>query len=165
MNGPPDLSKVTSSETIDLESADSPSSEREHASVTISGAEPGHVENSAAFAPGDLLEQRYRIVRFIAQGGMGEVYEAEDLELRKPVAIKTLRAEIADDPIALASFKQEIRLAQEITHPNVCRTYDFVRITRRPAAPARNQPSAFLTMEFLPGNSGSSTAPQGSFLS
>jgi eukaryotic-like serine/threonine-protein kinase len=151
MNGFRDLSKITSSETIDIESVASPSSELQHANVTSAGTEPRLAGNSAAFATGDLLEQRYRIVRFIAQGGMGEVYEAEDLELKKRVAIKTLRAQIADNPVALAGFKQEIKLAQEITHPNVCRTYDFVRITSGPSGPARNLPSAFLTMEFLPG--------------
>src|ERR1044071_5658811 len=46
------------------------------------------------FDEGDLLAQRFRVIRFLAAGGMGEVYEAEDLELRERVAIKTIRPEI-----------------------------------------------------------------------
>src|SRR5512141_168297 len=65
---------------------------------------------------GFLLCDRFRIVRFIAQGGMGSVYEAEDLELRERVAIKTLRAEIVEDPKLLERFRRETQLARRVTH-------------------------------------------------
>ena len=61
--------------------------------------------SSPAFAPGDLIAQRFRILRFIARGGMGEVFEAEDLELREHVALKTIRPEIAEDETVMERFR------------------------------------------------------------
>ena len=84
-------------------------------------------EERHIFAEGDLLAGRFRIVRFLASGGMGEVYEAFDSELRTPVAIKTIRAEIARSPKVLEQFRREVQLARQVTHPNVCRIYDFFR--------------------------------------
>ena len=68
-----------------------------------------------------MVGARFQISRFIGRGGMGEVYEAKDLELGTPVAIKTLRPEISADSWALKRFRQEIQLARRISHPNVCR--------------------------------------------
>src|SRR5579871_1715064 len=76
---------------------------------------------------GDLLSGRFRVVRFIASGGMGEVYEAEDQELRERVAVKTIRPEILVQPNAMARFKREVHLARQVTHPNVCRIFDLFR--------------------------------------
>ena len=76
---------------------------------------------------------RFEIVRFIGRGGMGEVYEAKDLELRDHVAIKTLRPEFIADPTGLRRFKREIQLARKVTHPNICRIFDVARPrARRP---------------------------------
>jgi tetratricopeptide (TPR) repeat protein/tRNA A-37 threonylcarbamoyl transferase component Bud32 len=101
------------------------------------GEEPG-------FRPGDLIADRYRIVRFIARGGMGEVYEVEDLELRERVALKTVRPEAARDSVAVERFKREIQLARRVTHPNVCRIFDVSHHREGGGA-------IFLTMELLPG--------------
>jgi eukaryotic-like serine/threonine-protein kinase len=101
-----------------------------------------------AFAPGDLLCSRFQIVGFLAQGGMGEVYEARDLELGETVALKTIRPEIADDPRVLQRFKREITLARKVTHPNVCRVFDVFHHTN-PAAAGRS--TTFLAMELLRG--------------
>src|SRR5262249_23246574 len=79
------------------------------------------VATSPALSAGRVLAGRFKIVRFIARGGMGDVYEAEDLELRERVALKTVRPEIAGAPQALERFKREIQLARKVTHPNVCR--------------------------------------------
>lgn len=104
-----------------------------------------------AFSVGALVSGRYRILRFIAAGGMGEVYEADDLELGVRVALKTLRQEITGDARALERFKQEIALARKVTHRNVCRIFD-VGWHRDPAGPGVAGPGvAFLTMEILPG--------------
>jgi len=54
-----------------------------------------------------LVADRFRIVRFVAGGGMGQVYEAEDLELHQNLALKTIRPEIAQDERAIARFKRE----------------------------------------------------------
>jgi len=77
------------------------------------------------FAPGALVGNRYRVRRFLAQGGMGQVYEVDDLELGDRVALKALRSELTSDEVALARFRREIQLARKVSHPNVCRLYEF----------------------------------------
>jgi eukaryotic-like serine/threonine-protein kinase len=79
------------------------------------------------FSEGEILAERFKILRFVAEGGMGEVYEAEDLELRERVALKTLRLETLQQSSALARFKREVYLARKVTHPNVCRIFDLYR--------------------------------------
>jgi tetratricopeptide (TPR) repeat protein/TolB-like protein len=95
---------------------------------------------------GHVLAGRYRIVRFLAEGGMGEVYEAEDLELGGRVALKSLLPEIARDEQAIARFKREVQLARRVTHPNVCRLFEF-GVDRR----GTGDGIVFLTMEMIPG--------------
>src|SRR5579864_2437974 len=101
-----------------------------------------------AFAEGETLSGRYRLVRFLAQGGMGEVYEVEDLELRERVALKTVRPDVSADSLAVERFRREIQLARKVTHPNVCRIFD-VSHHRQPGD--LGQPIIFLTMELLAG--------------
>lgn len=106
----------------------------------------GVVANAGRIQLGTLLAERFRIVRFCARGGMGEVYEAEDLELRMSVAIKAIRPEIADYPGMLARFRREVHLAKQVTHPNACRIFDLFR---------HHDPNTgdvlFLSMELLSG--------------
>jgi tetratricopeptide (TPR) repeat protein len=101
-----------------------------------------------AFETGLVIAGRYRIVRALGRGGMGEVYEAEDVELGESVALKTLLPEIAADARMIARFKQEIQLSRKIAHPNVCRVFD---LARHPAEGPAAETVFFLTMEFLPG--------------
>ena len=68
---------------------------------------------SGVFAEGELVADRYRVTRFIAKGGMGAVYEAEDQELGGQVALKTFRSELDIDPTILERFRREIQLAIE----------------------------------------------------
>jgi tetratricopeptide (TPR) repeat protein len=96
-------------------------------------------------AAGEVLAGRYRIVRYLARGGMGEVYEAEDLELGERIALKTIR-EGAREGIAEERFKREIQLARKVTHPNVCRIFDVGFHTREDGKQV-----VFLTMELLRG--------------
>lgn len=98
------------------------------------------------FKPDEVVAERYRIRRFIARGGMGEVYEAEDLELRQPVALKTVHPRDATHELAIERFKREISLARKVTHANVCRIYD-VGYHARPDGSS----VIFLTMELLEG--------------
>jgi serine/threonine protein kinase/Tfp pilus assembly protein PilF len=96
--------------------------------------------------PGQLVGGRFLIVRFIARGGMGEVYEAEDCFLQGVhVALKTILPQIAGDPDLQDSFKREVLLAREVTHPNLCPIYDIFSCDE--PAPG----SLFLTMKLLPG--------------
>jgi serine/threonine-protein kinase len=92
--------------------------------------------------PGGLLGGRYRLRRFIAAGGMGEVYEADDLLLSERVAIKLLRRDLQGRPDAQARFADEIRLARRVTHRNVARVFDAGVDSER----------VFFTMELFPGN-------------
>jgi len=99
------------------------------------------------FEAGAFVANRYRVVRFIARGGMGEVYEAEDLELRCRVALKTVHSGAAAEPGAVDRLKREIHLARRVTHPNVCRIFDVGFHSL--AEP--QEPIVFLTMELLEG--------------
>src|SRR5262245_36095884 len=97
---------------------------------------------------GDVLAERYRIVQLLGAGGMGEVYEAFDLVLNVRVALKTVRATIADDKRAIERLKSEVQLARKVTHPSVCRIFDF-GVHR--AAGSHGDAFPFLTMELLRG--------------
>jgi tetratricopeptide (TPR) repeat protein len=106
--------------------------------------------------PGVVLGDRYRVVRFVAQGGMGEVYEAEDLQLGERVALKRLRPEVARSRRAIERFKREIQLARRVTHPNICRIFDLGVFTEiEPGVVGQRatdgEPVVFLTMELLDG--------------
>ncbi len=81
----------------------------------------GSRSEDAAFRARDLVAGRYRIVRFIARGGMGDVFEARDEMLDAAVALKVLRPERAHHS---APIFQETQLARRVTHPNVCRLFD-----------------------------------------
>jgi hypothetical protein len=91
---------------------------------------------------GEVVAGRFSIARFIARGGMGAVYEAEDTTLRTRVALKTILPEFAADPNAMERFRREVLLARRITHFNVCRIFELYD-----AVDARG--SGSLTMELL----------------
>ncbi len=93
------------------------------------------------FAPGVIVGDRYRIVAILGRGGMGEVYRAEDLKLSQAVAIKFLPEALSRDAGALARFHSEVRIARQVSHPNVCRVFDIGDVEGIP----------FLTMEYVDG--------------
>lgn len=80
--------------------------------------------HNLTFLPDQIAANRFKIIRFIAVGGMGEVYEAWDLVLRERVALKTIRQTIAADEKAENRFLREIQISRKVTHPNVCRVFD-----------------------------------------
>lgn len=86
---------------------------------------------------------RYEVLAELGSGGMGIVYKARDRETGEIVAVKVLRAELADNPEWMERFKEELRLARKVTHKNVCRIHDFVRVDN----------CAFISMEFIDGDS------------
>lgn len=104
-----------------------------------------------SFASGEVISGRYRIVRLLGSGGMGEVYEAEDRELRERVALKIIRPDIASNPRILARFRREIQLARRVTHPNVCRIYDVSHHLSRSGDGTVERKISFVSMELLPG--------------
>jgi hypothetical protein len=96
---------------------------------------------AGGFTPGMILAGRYRIIGLLGRGGMGEVYRADDLKLGQPVALKFLPKGLADDPVRRERFYAEVRIARQISHPNICRVYDIGELDGR----------HFLTMEFIDG--------------
>jgi serine/threonine protein kinase/tetratricopeptide (TPR) repeat protein len=106
---------------------------------------------SRVFADDEWVSSRYRIRSLLGCGGMGEVYEAEDLELGERVALKVLRRELAERPGALEQLKREVALARKVSHPNVCRLFDVGFHLRETAQGAER--ICFLTMELLQGES------------
>lgn len=93
------------------------------------------------FAPGAIVAGRYRLVGLLGRGGMGEVYRADDLTLDHPVALKFLPESVAADELRLSQFHNELRIARQVAHKNVCRMYDLGEADGR----------RFLTMEYVDG--------------
>jgi serine/threonine protein kinase len=112
--------------------------------MTSSDRDSGH---ETTFAKGDLVGERYRIVRLVGAGSTGEVYEAVDQALGGEVALKTLKQGFSNQPVLLERFRREIQNARRVTHPNVCRIFDM-GVHR-----VRKQQRFFLTMELLSGQS------------
>jgi serine/threonine-protein kinase len=100
-----------------------------------------HTRSQGRFPPGTLLGGRYRIVAMLGKGGMGEVYRADDLSLDQPVALKFLPEALALHEDALARFRNEVRIARQVSHPNVCRVYDMGEM----------EGQYFLSMEYVDG--------------
>jgi serine/threonine-protein kinase len=93
------------------------------------------------FTPGAVIADRYRIIGLLGRGGMGEVYRADDLKLGQAVALKFLPPDLAGDPVRRERFFAEVRIARQISHPNVCRVYDIAEFDGR----------HFLSMEYVDG--------------
>ncbi|MFU8878177.1 MAG: serine/threonine-protein kinase, partial [Wenzhouxiangellaceae bacterium] len=90
---------------------------------------------------GTLLAGRYRILEVLGAGGMGTVYSAHDETLNLDIALKVLSDRLADEPAALERFRQEIRLARQVSHPNVVRIHDI----------GADGDLLFMTMDQVPG--------------
>ncbi|HEX9918342.1 MAG TPA: serine/threonine-protein kinase, partial [Pyrinomonadaceae bacterium] len=94
------------------------------------------------FVAGTVLANRYRIVGLLGRGGMGEVFKAEDIKLNQTVALKFLPDRLEKDSSALSRFHSEVRVARQVSHPNVCRVFDIGESDSR----------HFLSMEFIDGD-------------
>ncbi len=93
------------------------------------------------FLAGVVVADRYRILGLIGKGGMGEVYRAHDLTLGQHVALKFLPEETAADDATKARFYNEVRMARQVSHPNVCRVFDIGEVSGQP----------YISMEYVDG--------------
>jgi serine/threonine protein kinase len=127
--------------TLDFATASSPLPPRPASATSSRTSASGEYMSEGRFLPGRLLAGRYRIIALLGKGGMGEVYRADDLTLGQPVALKFLPDEAARDQGLLERFKNEVRIARRVSHPNVCRVYDVGDV----------EGHTFFTMEYVDG--------------
>ena len=127
--------------TLDFVTASSPLPPRPASATSSRTSSSAEYMSEGRFLPGRLLAGRYRIIALLGKGGMGEVYRADDLTLGQPVALKFLPDEAARDQGLLERFKNEVRIARRVSHPNVCRVYDVGDV----------EGHVFFTMEYVDG--------------
>ena len=96
---------------------------------------------------GALLSGRYRLLRLIATGGMGQVWEAADAVLDRHVAVKVLKAEFSSDQEFVERFRSEAKVTARISHPGIATVYDYGQIDD----PASGSPLSYLVMELVVG--------------
>ena len=80
---------------------------------------------ASAVSTGELIADRYRVEALLGRGGMGEGYLVHDELLDERLALKTLRPEFRADPDGVRRFQREVRIARQVTHPNVCRVFEI----------------------------------------
>jgi serine/threonine protein kinase len=127
--------------TLDFATATSPLPPRSGSVLSSRTSISAAYTSEGRFLPGRLLAGRYRIIALLGKGGMGEVYRADDLTLGQPVALKFLPDDAARDQNLLERFKNEVRIARRVSHPNVCRVYDVGEV----------ESHVFFTMEYVDG--------------
>jgi eukaryotic-like serine/threonine-protein kinase len=98
-------------------------------------------EPDQELARGELFADRYQVEELLGRGGMGAVYRAHDLALAEPIALKVFPLDPDRAPLGVMRFRQEVKLARRVTHPNVARVYDI----------GEHQGKLYLTMEFIDG--------------
>jgi Protein kinase domain len=117
-------------------------------SLRTHGLEAEPVGGRVHFEAGQVLSNRYEITRFIARGGMGEVYAAQDRMLGEEIALKILLRPNSASAGALARLKAEVQLARRVTDPHVLRVFD---IGSYHPPDGDGGEILFITMQFLPG--------------
>lgn len=106
------------------------------------------------FREGDRIANRFAVIKRIARGGMGEVYQVQDERLRLPVALKAIRPELIGDPDTAERFRREVLVTRDIAHEGLCRVFDIVehQMSEESGLPAGTIIPC-LTMQFLEGES------------
>ena len=111
------------------------------ASATTMEGPPIAVGETLQFPPGKVFARRFTIVEQIGRGGMGVVYKALDGDLGQTVALKLILPKFAAVPAFTQRFRREVRLARQISHPNVCRVFDL----------GEEEGVLYLSMEWIDG--------------
>jgi len=142
---PDDVTRLSTSDADQTRLSDPSNSSSQSSGKSISSSS-GWLSSSGSidhgrFPPGTLLGGRYRIIERIGRGGMGEIYRADDLKLGQPVALKFLPADVDKDPGRLTQLHTEVRMARQVSHPNVCRVYDIDEVDGH----------TFISMEYVDG--------------
>ncbi|MGD0871248.1 MAG: serine/threonine-protein kinase [Bryobacteraceae bacterium] len=127
--------------TVETTLEPAPQKPTSSSTMGISHISSAPTADEGRFVPGTLLGGRYRVIGLLGRGGMGEVYRATDLMLGQSVALKFLPPEASSNPRLLERFHGEVRVARQVSHPNVCRVYDIGEIQGMP----------FLSMEYVDG--------------
>src|SRR5512147_1472799 len=92
---------------------------------------------------GQTLAGRYRVDAYLGEGGMAQVYKAWDAERAAPLALKLLRADLAQDAVFLRRFRREAVMLERLQHPHIVRMYGF----------EQDDLLAFIVMDYIPGSS------------
>ncbi|HUU39017.1 MAG TPA: protein kinase [Candidatus Desulfaltia sp.] len=95
----------------------------------------------AELTPGSTFAGRYQVIEELGKGGMGKVYKVFDKEISAKVALKVLKPEIVADQNTIQRFRNELKLARDISHKNICRMYDL----------GKEGDLYYITMEYVPG--------------
>ena len=115
------------------------------------------IVDATALAPGTVLAERYRVVRQIGQGGFGTVVLVEDTMVSEQLILKFLNPHMAADAHMIKRFIHELRYARRVTHENVIRIHDFLRIEKAYAISMEYFPSHSLSAEMQTNAHGSPT--------
>lgn len=135
------LDFATAASPLPARPASGASSKSSSRASSRSSTFPEYAISEGRFLPGRLIAGRYRIIALLGKGGMGEVYRADDLTLGQAVALKFLPDAAASDEALLERFRNEVRIARRVSHPNVCRVYDVGEVDGQ----------TFFTMEYVDG--------------
>ena len=101
-------------------------------------------KSASADLVGQIVAERYHIIKKLGEGGMGAVYLGEHVKMGRKSAIKVMAAAMSQDPDAISRFNREASNASRISHPNVCQIYDFGETP---------DGLIYLSMEFIEGQS------------
>lgn len=119
-----------------------PSFRDAHPEVTETLRAPVH-----ELTTGVTFAERYQIIEELGKGGMGKVYKVFDQEVRAKMALKLIKPEVSADKNTIDRFRNELKIARDISHKNICRMYDL----------GREADNYFITMEYVPGEDLKST--------
>ncbi|MDA8016716.1 MAG: protein kinase [Thermoanaerobaculia bacterium] len=120
--------------------------------TSVVGTQAARVQDRPMLGEGEHIADRFRVVRILGRGGMGQVFEAEDLALGTAVALKVIYPARVHESNRIDALRHEVQLARQVTHRNVCRTFDLFQHRAETAAWGRAKSTILVvSMELLRG--------------